>query len=68
MRIGREKIFRRDVEVGEVAAAATGNENFLADPLAMFDDKNAPAALAGLDGAHQARGSAADHRYVVVNH
>ena len=68
VRIGREKIFRRDVEVGEIAAAAAGNENFFADAIAVFDDDNAPATLARLDGAHQPRGAAADDRYVEVNH
>jgi hypothetical protein len=34
----------------------------------MFNDQNAPAALARFDGAHQARGAAADHRHVVVEH
>ena len=68
VRIGREKIFRRDVEVGEVAAPAAGDENFFADAIAMFDDQHAPAALARLDGAHQARGACADHNHVELNH
>jgi hypothetical protein len=34
----------------------------------MLDDENAPAALARLDGAHQARGAAADDDNVEWNH
>jgi hypothetical protein len=53
MLIGRDKIFRRDVEIGEVAATAAGDKNFFTDAIAVLDDENAPAALARLDGAHQ---------------
>ena len=34
----------------------------------MLDDQHAPAALARLDGAHQARGAAADHNHVEPSH
>ncbi len=54
MRIGGEEIFGRGVDVGEIAAAASGDENFLADTVSMFDHRNTPAALACFDRAEEA--------------
>ena len=53
VRVGGDKVFRRDLEIGEIAAAAAGDENFLADFFAAFDYQDAPAAFARFDGAHQ---------------
>ena len=53
MRIGGDKIFRLAMQVGEIAAAAAGNEDFLADPLRALEHCDAASALAGFDGAHQ---------------
>ena len=49
--IGGDKIFRRAMNVGEVAATSPGNEDFLADAVGVFQDGDAAAALAGFDGA-----------------
>ena len=43
MLICRDKIFRRDVEIGEVAATAAGDKNFFTDAIAVLDDENAPS-------------------------
>jgi len=53
MRIGGEEVFDAAVEVGEVAAAATGDQNFLSQSVGMFEHGDAAGALAGFDGAHQ---------------
>jgi hypothetical protein len=54
MGIGGEKIFRGGVDVGEVAAASTGDEDFFADAIGEFDDGDAAAAVGGLEGAEKA--------------
>ena len=64
MRIGREEIFGLAVEVGEVAAAAAGDEDLLADAVGVFEHRDAAAALAGFDGAHQTGGAAAENQCV----
>ena len=66
MRIGREEILGLAVEVGEVAAAAAGDENLLAQAVGVFEHGDAASALAGLDGAHQARCAAAENQCVEV--
>ena len=66
VRIGREKILGPAVEVGEVAATAAGDENFFAEPVGVVEDGDAASALAGFDGAHQARCAAAENQCVEV--
>jgi hypothetical protein len=41
------------MKVGEVAASAAGDQNFLAQAVGAFEDCNAAAALACFYGAHQ---------------
>jgi hypothetical protein len=41
------------VQVGEIAAPATGNEDFFADALSALQHGHATAALAGFHGAHE---------------
>ncbi len=47
IRLRGEIIFRPGVEVGEVAAAAAGDEDFLADALGAFEHAHTPAPLPG---------------------
>jgi hypothetical protein len=49
------------VPIREIAAAAAGDEDFLAAALGTFEDGDATAAFAGFDSAHQAGGASADH-------
>ena len=57
------------MEIGEVTAAAAGNEDLLADARSAFEHGNAASALASLDGAHKAGGaSAEDDDVEVVGH
>jgi hypothetical protein len=56
-----EKIFWCGVNVGEIAAAAAGDEYFLAGAVRKFDDSHAAAAFGRFDGAEEAgRASAED--------
>ncbi len=49
------------MKVGEVAASAAGDQNFLAEPVGVFEHGDAAATLAGFDGAHQAGCAAAEN-------
>ncbi len=62
--IGREEILRLTMDVGEVAAASAGDEDFLADAVGVFEDGDATAELARFDGAQQAGCAAADDQDV----
>ena len=46
-----EVVIRGGAEVGEVAPASTGDGNFQPDALIVLQDDDAPAPLAGFDGA-----------------
>ena len=61
VRIGGQEIFRTAMQIGEVAAAASGDEDFLADLLGMLQHSNAAPALGGLDGAHESCRARAEH-------
>ena len=52
MRIGGEEVFYAAVEIGEVAAATAGDQNFLPQAVGMFEHRDAAAAFASFDGAH----------------
>lgn len=64
--IGRKKVFRADVEVGEITAAATGDQNLLADAIRAFQYQDTPAPLASFDGTHQAGSACSENDDVVV--
>lgn len=64
VRIGRNKILRRAVNISEIASAAARDQNLLAQAVGVLEHGCAAAALAGLDGAHQA-GSPASENYCV---
>jgi len=59
-----EEILRLAMNVGEVAASAAGDEDFLADAVGVFEDGDAAATLARFDGAQQAGSAAADYQNV----
>jgi hypothetical protein len=48
------------MNVGEVAAPAAGDENFLSDAVGVLEHRDAAASFAGFDGAHQSRGARAE--------
>jgi hypothetical protein len=55
VRIGGKETVRGAVEVGEIAAAAAGDEDLLADAVGMIEDEDAAATLTCGDGGHEAR-------------
>ena len=64
MRILREIALRPSVQVGEIAAPAAGNANFLGDFGCMIDQPYPAPALAGLDCAHQPGGTGTNNDYI----
>ena len=60
VRIGRNKVFRLGVNVGEIAAATAGDEDFFANTVRVLEDSDAPAALPCLNGAKEACGAGAE--------
>src|ERR1700757_5079371 len=65
VRIRGEEIIRGGMHVSEIAAAAAGDQNLLADSIGTFQHQHAPPALAGLNGAHQASSAASKNDDVV---
>ncbi len=57
VRIFGEKIFGAGVDVGEVASAASGDQDLLADAFGVVEQDNPAATAAGLDCAHHAGGA-----------
>ena len=60
MRIGADEVFRRGVEIGEIAAATTGDADFLANFLGVIDERDTSAALPRDAGAHHAGSTGTD--------
>ena len=52
VRIRGDEIFGRAMNVGEIAASAARDEDFLADAVGVFKDGDAASALTGFGGAH----------------
>ena len=54
MRVVGEVILRPGVEVGEIAAATAGDENFFADTTIVLQHKHSSTAQTGRSRTHQA--------------
>jgi hypothetical protein len=59
-----EKILRAAVDVREIAAAAAGDEDFLANVIGTLEDGDAAAAFAGFGGAQESCGTSAENQSV----
>ena len=66
MFVGAEEIFGVTMEVCEIAAAAAGDEDFLADAIGALEDRDAATALASFDGAEESRGAGAEDEGVKI--
>ena len=64
--VGAEEIFGVTMEVCEIAAAAAGDEDFLADAIGALEDRDAATALASFDGAEESRGAGAEDEGVKI--
>ena len=62
------KPVRSDVQIGEVAASATGNKDFLSRPIGVIEQQHAPSPPARGDGAHQPGGAGAENDDVEIFH
>lgn len=60
VRVFGEEVFGAGVEVGEVAPASAGDEDFLAGEVCVVEQGDAAAATSGFDGAHQTGGACSD--------
>jgi hypothetical protein len=60
------EIFWRAMNIGEIAAAAAGDENFLPDAIGMFKHRDAPPAFAGLNRAEESLCTPAKNQSVKV--
>ena len=49
------------MQVGEIAAAATGDQDLLADAIGALEQQDTASALAGFDGTHQAGGPGSEN-------
>jgi hypothetical protein len=56
------------MHVGEIAAAAAGDQNLLADTFGAFEDNNAAATLSRFDAAHQPGSATSKDDDVVLIH
>jgi hypothetical protein len=68
VRVGGEKVFGAGVEVGEVAAASAGDEDFFAGAVCVVEDEGAAIAPASFDGGHEAGGACAEDEDVDFGH
>ena len=62
------EIFRAAIEIGEITAAAAGDQDFLADAIGTLQHSDAPSAFAGLDRTKEPRGASAENQNVKLVH
>jgi hypothetical protein len=64
MRIGGEKVVRACMNVREIAAAPAGDQDFLADAIGVFDDRDAAAPFTCFGGAEKTSGTRTENEDV----
>jgi len=64
MLVGADEILRTAVDICEIATAAAGDEDFLADAIGAFEDGDAASALAGFGCAEESCGARAEDKSV----
>jgi hypothetical protein len=64
MQIRGEEIFWLAMKVGEIAASAAGDQDFLAQAIRVFEHGDAAAALAGFDSAHESCGASSENECI----
>src|ERR1700744_3365949 len=65
VRISREEVFGVGVQVGEVTAAASGDQNLFADAIGMLQQENSTTAATGMHGAEKPGGAGAHNKHVI---
>ena len=66
MRIGRKKLRRGRMEIGEIATSAAGDEDFFAGARGAFEDGDAASTLPCFNSAHKASGTSAENYGIIV--
>ena len=64
MLISADEILRAAMDICEIASAAAGDENFLADAIGALKDGNATSAFAGFGCAEKSRCAGAEDESV----
>ena len=64
VRIGGDEVFRGGVNVGEIATAPAGDEDFLANAVGVFEYGDAATAFTRFDGAKKSCGASAENQNV----
>src|SRR5579875_457119 len=64
MHVLAEEVLRPRTQVGEVAPAASGDQDLSPGTLTRFQQQHPPPALASLSGRHQSRSSGAQHNHI----
>jgi hypothetical protein len=64
MRITRNKMFGRGIQIGKVTAPAARDTDFFAQLRGMIEQNHTPAPLSGNRRAHHAGGTRADNHHV----
>jgi hypothetical protein len=68
VRICGKEVVWLGVNIGEVAAASAGDEDFFADFLGALEEDDAAAAFAGFDCAEETGGAGTEDDYVEIVH
>ena len=63
-----EEVFRPAMQVGEIAPASAGDQDFLADAVGALQHRDTAPAFAGFYGAEQTRGPCAKNQSVKLMH
>jgi len=64
MLIGREKILRLDIEIGEIAATAARHQDFFTDLICTLEHKNPAAALSSGKRSKKSRRTATEYHNI----
>src|ERR1700759_1073826 len=65
MRIRRDEVFWRAMNVGEIASSAARDKDLLSGPVSQFQHGDAAPALPCFHGAHQAGGAGTENERVI---
>ena len=60
MGIGGEEVFGAGMEIGEVGAASSGDEDFFSRFVGVVDEEDAVSAMSGEGGAEEAGGTGSE--------
>jgi hypothetical protein len=66
--IGGDEILRARIQIGEVASPASRDSNLLTNPLSMFKDNHAAAAIAGFNRTKKTCRSTSDYHNIALMH